>query len=82
MLIGLLVALADGPGPGTLLSRFLALVSPATAFLPIIGPVLTAVAYFSNRSNPGAYKTLSAIAFVASLALHVAFAVALLLSGV
>jgi len=81
LLIGLLVALVDRPGPVTLLSRFLALISPVVTFLPIIGPVLTAAAYFSNRANPGAYRTLSAIAFVASLALTVVFGVALLLSS-
>lgn len=81
LLVGLLVALLDGPGPGTLLSRFLAPVSPVTAVLPIAGPALTAAAYFSNRRHLGVYKTLSAITFVASLALTAVYAAVLLLSG-
>ena len=66
-LIGLLVALCDGPGPGTLVSRFLALISPATALLPIFGVPFTAAAYFANRRHPGVYRTISQITFVGSL---------------
>jgi hypothetical protein len=66
-LIGLLVALCDGPGPGTLVSRFLALISPATALLPIFGVPFTAAAYFANRRHPGVYRTISQVAFVGSL---------------
>ncbi len=66
-LIGLLVALCDGPGPGTLVSRFLALISPATALLPIFGVPFTAAAYFANRRHPGVYRTISRVTFVGSL---------------
>lgn len=76
-LIGLLVALCDGPGPGTLVSRFLALISPATALIPIVGVLFTAAAYVANRRHPGVYRTISQITFVGSLLLSLVFALML-----
>ena len=51
--IGPLVSLCDGPGPGTLLSRFLALISVATALLPIFGLPFNLAACLENRQRPG-----------------------------
>ena len=78
--IGLLVALCDGPGPGTLVSRFLALISPVTALLPIVGLPFNIAAVWFNRAHPGWHRTLSRITFVAALLVS-AVAVVLLLSG-
>lgn len=72
-LIGLLVALCDGPGPGTLISRFLALVSPVTMFLPFIGVVFTVVAYVSNRKHPGLYRTVTRVTLPMSIAISALF---------
>ena len=80
LLIGCLVALTDGPGPGTQLSRFLALISPIAAVLPIAGLALSAVAYWSNRRCSGWYRTLSCVALVESVAFHL-FAALLLIYG-
>lgn len=66
-LIGLLVALCDGPGPGTVVSRFLALISPATMLLPIFGVPFTAAAFFANRRHPGVFRTISQVTLVGSL---------------
>lgn len=63
----MLVALCDGPGPGTLVSRFLALISPATGLRPIVGLPFTAAAYVANRHHPGVYRTVSQVTFVGSL---------------
>jgi hypothetical protein len=76
-LIGCLVALCDGRGPGTLVSRFLALISPATALLPIFGLRFNIAELWFNRAHPGGHRTLSRITFV--LALLVSAAVVLLL---
>ena len=64
IVIGLLVALCDGPGPGTLVSRFLALVSPVTALLPFFGIIFTGAAYVANRNHPGVYRTISRISVI------------------
>ena len=76
-LMGVLVALCDGPGPGTLVSRFLALVSPVTMFLPAIGVVFTLVAYVSNRKHPGFYRTVTRV----TLPLSIAISALILLTG-
>lgn len=74
-LIGLLVALVDGPGPGTVVSRFLALISPVTAWLPFIGVPLAAAAYLTNRRHPGGYRSLSRAALAASIVFALGWAV-------
>ncbi|MEO7274189.1 MAG: hypothetical protein ABI211_19495 [Vicinamibacterales bacterium] len=65
--VGVLVALCDGPGPGTLLARFLALMSPVTAALPLFGLPFNAAAYFMNRQHPGLYRTISRVTLVAGV---------------
>jgi len=67
--IGMLVALSDGPGPGTLISRFMALISPATALLPIFGLPFNVAAYLANRRHPGAYRTIAKVTLIGSLML-------------
>ncbi len=59
--IGLLVSLCDGPGPGTLLSRFLALISVVTALLPILGLPFNVAAFWTNRHDPGFHRTVSRV---------------------
>jgi hypothetical protein len=66
-LIGVLVALCDGPGPGTLLSRFLALITPVAMLLPIVGVFFTVAAYIANRNHPGMYRILSRATLAISL---------------
>jgi hypothetical protein len=65
--VGVLVALCDGPGPGTLLSRFFALISPVTAALPLFGVPFNLAAYFMNRQHPGLYRTISRVTLVAAV---------------
>jgi hypothetical protein len=65
--IGVLVALCDGPGPGTLISRFLALMSPVTAALPLFGVPFNLAAYVLNRQHPGLYRTISRVTLVAAV---------------
>ena len=65
--IGVLVALCDGPGPGTLLSRFMALISPVTAALPLFGIPFNLAAYVMNRQHPGLYRTISRVTLVAAV---------------
>lgn len=78
--IGLLVSLCDGPGPGTLLSRFLALISVATALLPIFGLPFNLAAYLMNRRHPGFHRTVSRVTLVIGVLLSCAIA-GLLLAG-
>ena len=59
--IGLLVSLCDGPGPGTLMSRFLALISVVTALLPVFGLPFNIAAFWTNRHYPGFHRTVSRI---------------------
>ena len=66
-LIGLLVLLCDGPGPGTLLSRFLALISPFTMLLPVAGVLFNVAAYVTNRNHPGMYRSMSRLTLGISL---------------
>ena len=66
-LIGLLVLLCDGPGPGTLLSRFLALISPFTMLLPVAGVLFNVAAYMANRNHPGMYRSMSRLTLGISL---------------
>jgi hypothetical protein len=65
--VGVLVALCDGPGPGTLISRFLALMSPVTAALPLFGVAFNLAAYVMNRQHPGLYRTISRVTLVAAV---------------
>ena len=78
--IGLLVSLCDGPGPGTLLSRFLALISVATALLPIVGLPFNVAAFLMNRQHPGFHRTLSRVTLAIG-ALFACAVVGLLLAG-
>jgi hypothetical protein len=71
-LIGLLVALCDGPGPGTVIGRFLALVSPVTTLLPVVGVIFNLAAYATNRHHPGFHCILTRVTLVISLALSAA----------
>ena len=59
--IGLLVSLCDGRGPGTLLSRFLALISVVTALLPVFGLPFNIAAYLMNRRHPGFHRAVSRV---------------------
>jgi hypothetical protein len=59
--IGLLVSLCDGPGPGTLMSRFLALISVVTALLPVFGLPFNIAAFWTNRPYPGFHRTVSRV---------------------
>jgi hypothetical protein len=70
--IGLLVSLCDGPGPGTLLSRFLALISVVTALIPIIGLPFNIAAYVMNRHHPGFHRTLSRVTLVTGVLMSLA----------
>jgi len=81
VLIGCLVAILDRPGPGTLISRFLAVISPIAALLPIVGVAFGVAAYASNRHHPGPYRTLSRIAVAESVVVSVFYAVVLLAYG-
>lgn len=65
--IGVLVALCDGRGPGTVVSRFLAVISPATALLPIAGLPFNVAAYIANRRHPGMYRTISRISMAVAV---------------
>jgi len=66
--IGFLVALCDDPSAaGTLVSRFLALVSPVTALLPIVGLPFNAAAWWANRHHRGLCRTLSRVTLVAAV---------------
>ena len=65
--VGVLVALCDGPGPGTLISRFLALMSPVTAALPLFGVPFNLAAFVMNRHHPGLYRTISRVTLVAAV---------------
>src|SRR5690349_21117498 len=76
--IGLLVSLCDGPGPGTLLSRFMALISVITALLPLGGLPFNIAAYLMNRRYPGFHRTVSRVTLAIGVLLSCA-AVALLL---
>ena len=80
--IGLLVSLCDGPGPGTLLSRFLALVSVVTALLPLFGLPFNLAAYLMNRRHPGFHRTLSRVTLAFGLLLSCAVAGLLLVAGI
>jgi hypothetical protein len=77
--IGLLVALCDAPNTrGTTVGRFLALISPATALMPIFGLPFNAAAWWSNRRHPGGLRTLSRLTFAASVVWSLATAALLL----
>lgn len=79
--IGLLVALADAPNnQGTTVGRFLALISPATALMPIVGLPFNAAAWWANRHHPGGLRTLSRVTLAASVGWSLATAALLLLS--
>lgn len=65
--IGLLVSLCDGPGPGTLLSRFLALISVVTALVPILGLPFNVAAFWMNRPHPGFHRTVSRVTLAAGV---------------
>jgi hypothetical protein len=71
--VGLLVALCDGPGPGTVVSRFLGLISPATALLPIFGLPFNVAAYVANRHHPGMYRTLSRVSMAVAVIVAAGF---------
>ena len=79
--IGLLVSLCDGPGPGTLLYRFLALVSVVTALLPIFGLPFNLAAYLMNRRHPGFHRTVSRVTLAVGVMLSCAVAGLLLVGG-
>jgi len=79
--IGLLVSLCDGPGPGTLLSRFLALVSVVTALLPIFGLPFNLAAYLMNRRHPGFHRTVSRVTLAVGVVLSGAVAGLLFVGG-
>ena len=79
--IGCLVSLCDGPGPGTLVSRFLALISPATALLPIFGLPFNFAAFWVNRAHPGLYRTLSRITLGVALIVSVVVVFLLLIQA-
>ena len=66
-LIGCLVALCDGPGPGTVVSRFLALISPVMAVFPLFGLPFNLAAVVANGRHSGWPRTLSRITLVVSL---------------
>jgi lysylphosphatidylglycerol synthetase-like protein (DUF2156 family) len=73
--IGLLVSLCDGPGPGTLTSRFLALISVVTALLPVFGLPFNVAAFWTNRHYPGFHRTVSRV----TLGIGVLFSVLVLI---
>jgi len=69
--IGLLVSLCDGPGPGTLMSRFLALISVVTALLPLFGLPFNLAAFWTNRHYPGFHRTVSRVTLAVSILVSV-----------
>jgi len=48
--------------------------SPVTALLPVVGLPFTAAAYFANRRHAGFHRTISRMAFVASVLVSIAVA--------
>lgn len=78
-LIGLLVALCDGSDArsGTVVSRFLALISPATAVMPVFGLPFNTAAWLANRRFPGPLRTLALVTLVVGVVWSVTFAVLL-----
>jgi hypothetical protein len=79
--IGLLVSLCDGPGPGTLMSRFLALISVVTALLPVFGLPFNIAAFWTNRHHPGFHRTVSRVTLGIGVLVSVGLPVVLLLAA-
>lgn len=57
----------------SLVAKFLAIVSVALAWLPILGIVMGLIALFANRKSPGWPKTVSKVGFFGSLFFHALF---------
>ena len=79
--IGLLVSLCDGPGPGTLMSRFLALISVVTALLPVFGLPFNLAAFWMNRHHPGFHRTLSRVTLTIAVLTSIVLPLALLIAS-
>ena len=79
--IGLLVSLCDGPGPGTLMSRFLALISVVTALLPVVGLPFNLAAFWTNRHHPGFHRTVSRVTLGIGVLISVVLPVVLLIAA-
>ena len=78
-LLGSLVGLCDGDArSGTLVSRFLALVSPATALMPLVGLPFNVAAWLANRRFPGPLRTLSRVTLVVAVVWSLAVVAVLL----